>query len=89
MLRCVHCGSEDEFLVDEMCTHTIRIRCGNDWEYTFVEEEEFLDIKAWGSVICQACDSDMDSEDAKACYDQAHGEDSDPIPYTLVDASVS
>lgn len=88
MLRCTQCGSADEFTVEERCRHTIRIRCSPAWEYTFVEEEEFLDIMAWGTVTCCTCQAVMDSEDAKAAYGGAHDE-TRPIPYTLVDASVS
>jgi hypothetical protein len=89
MLRCIQCGSEDEFLVDELCRHTIRIRCAGDWEYTFVEEEEFIEVEAWADATCCTCQAVMDSEDAKAEYDEAHGEDVHPIPYRLVDASES
>ena len=87
MLRCTQCGSEDEFEVDEMCRHIIRIQSGADWEYTFIDEEEFIEVHSWGDVTCLHCETIQDSEDAKAAYDAAHGEDT-PIPYTL-DASVS
>ena len=89
MLRCKQCGSEGEFEVDELCRHTIRIQCGADWEYTYIEEEEFIEVHSWGDVTCLECKTVQDSEDAKAAYDTWHSEDHDPIPYALVDASLA
>jgi hypothetical protein len=89
MLRCTKCGSEDEFLVDELCRRTIRIRSASDWDYTYLEEEEFIEIHAWADATCCTCQATMDSEEAKSAYDDAHDEDVHPIPYTLVDASES
>lgn len=98
MLRCIQCGSEGEFLVDELAWHSIRVRSGNtntcdgatDWsDYTYVDDEEFQEVKEWGDVTCCACKHVMGEEKAKQACEWAHPAITVPIPYTLVDASIT
>lgn len=89
MLRCIACGAEGKFEVEELARRTIVVQSLSDWDYHFEEEVELIDIMAWGEATCLTCQHTQDSEEAKAAYDEAHGEDVLPIPYTLVDASIS
>lgn len=92
MLRCPKCTNEDEFIVQEHLWQRTRIQCDPDGaSYTFIEEVEFLQLDEWGTIECVACSHLSDEHELRLTYEEAHpGEDDDtPIPYTLVDASVS
>lgn len=92
MLQCPQCQNQDEFIVTEQIVQRTRIACDPDgFSYTFVEEVEFLEVCEWEEITCVACGYASDEDAMRQCYDAAHGMDADglPIPFTLVDASIT
>lgn len=85
MLRCTQCGSEDEFLVDEVLHHTILVQVGPLAYDYLVKETVDIHSSDWDWVECQACQQKMQAHEAQDAY----ADHDTPIPFTLVDPSVS
>lgn len=90
MLRCPKCENEDEFIVEEHLWQRSRIQCDPDGEsYTFLDVEEFLQLDEWGEIECTTCGHRSEEETLRDAYLRVHPDEDEPLPYTLVDASIS